>query len=173
MKTSDGRDDPAVRADVDIPDAHLKLTWLLRRNFDPSAPASHIIELNFTVPADFIDGGIGSVYTTFLAQKEMSGSLTGLLGTVFKTSVDGQFVNALSDTPVDRCKNLAALSDNAWVAVYINGVKRKPNVFRPAVSDQSLWLSKGEAGQRIFDAVFAAWEKTPAAGARGAPCHPS
>jgi hypothetical protein len=173
VKTSDGHDDPAVRADVDIPDAHLKLTWLLRRNFDPSLPASHVIELNFTVPPDFIDGGIGSVYTTFLASTEMSGSLTGLLGTVFKTNVAGQFVNALSDSPVNRCKNQAALNDNAWVAVYINGVKRKPNVFRPAVSDQSLWLSKGEAGQRIFDAVFAAWEKRPAAGARGAACHPS
>ena len=82
--------------------------------------------------------------TLQLAPTEMSGSLTGLLGTVFKKNVDGQFVNALSDTPIDRCKNLAAFNDNAWVAVII-GVKRKPNVFRPAVSDQSLWLSKGGA----------------------------
>ena len=91
----------------------LRLTWLLRRNFDPSLPASHVIELNFTVPPNFIDGGIGNVYTTLPAPTEMSGSLTGLLGTVFKTNVDGQFVNALSDTPVDRCENLAALNDNA------------------------------------------------------------
>jgi hypothetical protein len=52
-------------------------------------------------------------------------------------------------------------------------VKRKPNVFSPAISDQSLWLGKGEAGQQVFDAVFAAWEKAPDAGASGTACQPS
>jgi hypothetical protein len=96
-----------------------------------------------------------------------------LLTTTFKTDVDGQFVNALSDKPVDICENLAALNNNAWLAVYFDGAKRKPGVRRRAVSDQSLWFSKGEAGQRAFDAAFAAWEKISEAGARSAVCHPS
>jgi hypothetical protein len=82
-------------------------------------------------------------------------------------------VEWLSDKPGELCHNQSALNDNLWLAVYFNGAKRKPNVFRPAVSDQSLWFSKGETGQRVFDAVFAAWEKAPAAGARGAACQPS
>jgi photosystem II stability/assembly factor-like uncharacterized protein len=90
-------------------------------------------------------------------------------GTLYKTQVDGQYVEALSEKPVDICKNLAALNDNGWLAVYLNGAKRKPNVWRPAISDQSLWFSKGDAGQRVFDA----WEKPPQAGAREAVCHPS
>jgi hypothetical protein len=173
VKTSDGRDDLAIRADVDIPGRNLKLTMLLRRNLDPSVPASHLIELTFTVPPDFIDGGMGNVFSTLLEPNEMSVAGAMLLGTTFKTHVDGQFVNALSDKPVDICQNLAALNDNIWLAVYFNGAKRKPNVFRPAVSDQSLWFSKGETGQRVFDAVFAAWEKTSEAGARSAVCRPS
>jgi hypothetical protein len=172
VKTSDGRDDLAIRADLDIPGHNLKLTWLLRRNLDPSVPASHVIEMTFTVPPDFIDGGIGSVYTTMLAPNEMSGGHP-LLGTSSKTRVDGQFVNPLSDKPVDICENLAVLNNDAWLAVYFNGAKRKPGVFLRAVSDQSLWFSKGETGRRVFDAAFAAWEKTPVAGVGSAVCHPS
>jgi hypothetical protein len=173
VKTSDGRDDIAIRADVDIPGRNLKLTMLLRRNLDPSVPASHLIELTFAVPPDFIDGGMGNVFFMFLEPNEMSVAGDALMGKTFKTRVDGQYVEWLSDKPADICHNLATLNDNLWLAVYINGAKR-PRVTTlpdyPAVSDQSLWFSKGEAGQRVFDAVFAAWEKTSEAGARSAVC---
>jgi hypothetical protein len=53
-----------------------------------------------------------------------------------------------------------------------DGAKRKPNVFRPAIADQSLWISNGEPG-RVFDTVFAAWEKTRAPAERTAVCQPS
>jgi hypothetical protein len=145
----------------------------LRRNLDPSVPASHLIELTFTVPPDFIDGGMGNAFFIFLDPNEMSAAGDSLLGTTFKTQVDGQYVELLSDKPVDICHNLALLNDNLWLAVYINGAKRKSSQWRPAVFDQSLWFSKGEAGQRAFDAVFAAWEKTSEAEARSAVCHPS
>ncbi len=174
VKTPDGRDDLAIRADVDIPRRNMKLSMSLRRNLDPTIPASHLIELNFTAPTDFIDGsGLGSAIAMMAEPKEMSvgeGGLT-LWGTLYKMQADGQYVDALSDKPHDICENLAALKDNAWLAVYLNGAKRRPNVFLPAVSDQSLWFSKGETGQRVFTDVFAAWEKTPEPGARGAVCH--
>ena len=99
----------------------------------------------------------------------MSGKLDALSVASYKKRADGRYVEWFSEKPGELCHNLAALTDNAWLAVYLNGGKRKPNVFRPAVSDQSLWFSKGENGQRVFDAVFAAWE----AGARGAVCEPS
>jgi hypothetical protein len=176
VKTPDGRDDLAIRADVDIPNRNMKLTMSLRRNLDPSVPASHLIELNFTTPPDFIDGaGLGTAVAVLMGPKEMSvgdGGLT-LWGTLYKMQADGQYVDALSDKPHDICENLAALNDNAWLAIYLNGAKRKPNVFVPAVSDQSLWFSKGEAGQRVFADVFAAWAKRPEAGARSAVCHQS
>ena len=174
VKNSDGRDDLAIRADVDIPGPKLKLTMLLRRNLDPTVSASHLIELTFAVPTDFIDGGgLGNVFGVMLEPDEMSVRGLMLLGRSYKARVDGKYVEELSDKAVDICENLAAMSNNAWLAVYLNGAKRKPNVFIPAISDQSLWFSKGETGHRVFDAVFAAWEKTPEAGARSAVCHPS
>lgn len=173
VKTADGHDDLAIRGDVAIPDSQLKMTMLLRRNLDPSVAASHLIELTFTVPSNFAGGGIGDVYFMFLGPQEMTGRPDALLGKTSKARGDGQYVGWLSDKPGDICHNLTALSNNRWLAVYINGAKRKPGVFGPAMSDQSLWFSKGEAGQQVFDAVFAAWEKTSESGARSAVCLPS
>ena len=174
VRTADGRDDLAIRADVDIPGSNLKLTMLLRRNLDPAVPASHLIDLAFSVPPDFIDGsGLGYAGNLVMTPNEMSGKGAVLLGRWQGTRIDGRYMEELSDRPADICYNVAALNDNAWLAVYLNGAKRKPNVFRPAISDQSLWFSKGETGQRVFEAVFAAWEKRPEAGARSAVCHPS
>jgi hypothetical protein len=43
----------ALRAEIEIPDRKLKITLSLRRNIDPSLPASHTIELSATLPAGF------------------------------------------------------------------------------------------------------------------------
>lgn len=50
-----------MRADVEIPEARFRMTWRLRHNTDKSLPASHTIELMFTVPTDFPEGGIAEV----------------------------------------------------------------------------------------------------------------
>ena len=50
-----------MRADVEIPERHMRMTWSLRRNTDKALPASHTIEIMFTLPADFAEGGIGNV----------------------------------------------------------------------------------------------------------------
>lgn len=173
VKTSDGRDDLAIRADLEIPGSHFKLSMVLRRNLDASVPASHVIELAFDVPPDFMDGGMGDPFFTFLGPAEMSGPLDALSGKTGRGRLNGQYVEWLSDQPGDICRNLAMLNGNAWFAVYVNGAKRKPRGVRSNVSDQSLWFSKGKSGQLVFDVVFAAWEKTPEAGTRTADCRPS
>ena len=43
----------AIRADVEIPERHMRMTWSLRRNTDKALPASHTIEILFTLPARF------------------------------------------------------------------------------------------------------------------------
>src|SRR5262249_12640974 len=39
--------DVAIRADVEIPERKLAMTWSLRRNTDPGLPASHTVEIMF------------------------------------------------------------------------------------------------------------------------------
>jgi hypothetical protein len=144
---------------------------VLRRNPDPSVPASHLIEMTLTVPPDFVDGGLGNFAAAALEPAEMSARGAGLLGTSSKTHVNGRYMEWLSDKPGDICHNLAALNDNAWLEIAFDIAKRKPNAIEPI--DQTLWFGKGESGQRLFDAVFALWEKTPEPGARSAVCERS
>jgi hypothetical protein len=49
VKTSDGHDDLAIRADVDIPGPKLRMTMLIRRNLDQSIRASHLTEMAFSM----------------------------------------------------------------------------------------------------------------------------
>jgi hypothetical protein len=172
VKTPDGGDDLAIRADVDIPGPGLKLKMVLRRNFDPATPASHVIELSFTVPPTLMDGSLSMVHPVMMVPAEMSIRGKPVWGPVYKTNVDGLFLQALSVKPEEICENLAALNNYAWLTVYVDGAKRKPKVFGP-IADQTLWISKGESGQQVFDAVFAAWEKAPGPAERTVVCQPS
>jgi hypothetical protein len=52
--------EPAVRADVEIPERRITVTWSFRRNTDKAVPASHTIEIMFNLPADFPGGGIAT-----------------------------------------------------------------------------------------------------------------
>src|ERR1700730_11703919 len=50
-----------VHADVEIPGRKMKMTWSVRRNTDKALPASHTIELMFSLPPQFESGGIAEV----------------------------------------------------------------------------------------------------------------
>src|SRR5439155_15791452 len=47
-----GSPDLAIRAELEIPERHLRMTMSLRRNPDKMLPASHTIEIAFQHPAD-------------------------------------------------------------------------------------------------------------------------
>ncbi len=44
---------PAIRANVTIPNSKVELKMTIRKNTDQSIPASHLIEMVFTVPEGF------------------------------------------------------------------------------------------------------------------------
>ena len=62
----------AIRADVDVPDRKLAMTWSLRRNTDQSLPASHTVEITFKLPSDFPSGGISNVPGILMKQAEQT-----------------------------------------------------------------------------------------------------
>src|SRR5262249_31280048 len=62
----------AVRADIEIPERKLRMTWSLRRNSDKALPASHTIEIMFTLPVHFPEGGIGNVPGVLMKQSEQA-----------------------------------------------------------------------------------------------------
>jgi hypothetical protein len=145
IKVDGQTDEFAVTADIEIPWRKLKMTLSLRRNTDKSLPASHIAELKFVLPADFIGGGIRSVPGMLTKWSEL-GRGTPLAGVAVKVT-DSFFMIGLSDVPADRAKNLELLLDRAWFdipLVYSNG--------RRAI----IAIEKGTSGSDALRAAFGA-----------------
>ncbi len=138
----------AVRADVEIPERRIAMTWSLRRNSDPNLPASHTVEIMFRLPQDFPSGGVSNVPGILMKQAEQSRG-TPLSGLAVKVTT-GFFLIGLSSTDADRERNVQLLKERAWFdipVVYGNN--------RRAI----LALEKGTPGERAFEEAFKAWKQ--------------
>jgi hypothetical protein len=138
----------AVRADIEIPDRHMTVTWSLRRNTDPALPASHTIEIMFNLPPDFPGGGISNVPGILMKQTEQARG-TPLAGLAVKVTT-GFFLIGLSAVETEQQRNIQLLKDQAWFdipIVYTNGGRA------------ILAVEKGPPGDRAFADAFAAWAK--------------
>ncbi|MDP2295184.1 MAG: hypothetical protein Q8M24_06930 [Pseudolabrys sp.] len=137
----------AIRADVDIPERRMRMTWSLRRNTDKALPASHTIEIMFTLPADFADGGVGNVPGVLMKQNEQARGVP-LAGLAVKVT-NGYFLIGLSAVEIDKERNISLLKERDWFdipLVYTNGNKRA-----------ILAVEKGTPGGRAFEEAFRAW----------------
>jgi hypothetical protein len=135
-----------IKGDAEIPEKHISVALLLRRNVDPSFPASHVLELKFSPISDMSYGEISSV--PGLAMKpddEASGVRLTVQGA---TISPGFFLLALSDVKADIDVNLKLLKEQPWLMipiVYSNGNRATLN------------FSKGASGERVFNQAFVAW----------------
>ncbi len=138
----------AVRADITIPDRRMSVTWSLRRNTDKTLPASHTIEIMFTLPSDFPGGGIANVPGVLMKQAEQARG-TPLAGLAVKVT-NGFFLIGLSAVDTDMQRNVQLLKERPWFdipLVYTNNGRA------------ILAMEKGPPGDRAFADAFAAWEK--------------
>jgi len=138
----------AVRADLEIPDRRMTVTFSLRRNTDKALPASHTIEIMFNLPADFPGGGIANVPGILMKQSEQARG-TPLAGLAVKVT-NGFFLVGLSAVDTDMQRNISLLKERPWFdipVVYTNGGRA------------IMAMEKGPPGDRAFADAFAAWEK--------------
>jgi hypothetical protein len=138
--------DVAVRAEIEIPEAKVTVKWSLRRNTDKALPASHTIEIIFTLPPDFANGGISNIPGILMKQAEQTRGVP-LAGLSVKVTT-GFFLIGLSNAEADVQRNIQLLKERAWFdvpVVYTNG--------RRAI----LAIEKGPPGERAFADAFAAW----------------
>ena len=138
----------AVRADVEIPERRMTVTWSLRRNTDKALPASHTIEIMFNLPADFPGGGIANVTGILMKQAEQARG-TSLSGLAVKV-ISGFFLIGLSAVDTDVQRNVQLLKDRSWFdipIVYTNGGRA------------ILAMEKGPPGDHAFTEAFAAWSR--------------
>jgi len=138
--------DMVVRADIEIPDRKMTLKWSLRRNSDKALPASHTIEIIFTLPSDFSHGGIQNIPGILMKQAEATRGVP-LAGLAVKVTTNF-FLIGLSSVESDMQRNIQLLKERSWFdvpVVYNDG--------RRAI----LAVEKGTPGERTFEEAFAAW----------------
>jgi hypothetical protein len=135
--------EPAVRADVEIPERRMTVTWSLRRNTDKALAASHTIEITFNLPADFPGGGIANVPGILMKQAEQARG-TPLSGLAVKVT-NGFFLIGLSAVDTDVRHNVQLLKERSWFdipIVYANGGRA------------TLAMEKGAPGDHAFAEIF-------------------
>lgn len=136
----------AIRADVEIPERRMRMTWSLRRNTDKALPASHTIEIMFTLPADFAEGGIGNVPGVLMKQNEQARGVP-LAGLAVKVT-NGYFLIGLSAVDIDVQRNIQLLKERDWFDIPIVYTSGKRAI---------LAVEKGTPGGRAFEEAFRAW----------------
>lgn len=142
----DGKPNPAIQGKITIPDRGLTALITIKRNSDSSLPASHLIEVVFSVPADFEGGAIDKLER--IAMKRTEQDRGDPLVAVSAKVTDDTYLVALNDFQDVMKANLDLLSNRSWIDIpvsYRNG--------RRAL----LTLDKGAAGKAVFDQVIREW----------------
>jgi hypothetical protein len=136
----------AVRADVEIPERKMKMQFTLQRNTDKALPASHTIEIIFTLPPDFSSGGIANVPGIMAKQSEQARGQP-LAGLAVKV-MSGYFLIGLSAAEAEMQRNMGLLKNGEWFDLPIMYANNQRAI---------LALEKGTPGARAFAEAFAAW----------------
>ncbi len=151
VEWSKGQDEtgqPTLVGKANIPARNLSVDVLIRKNSDPSLPASHLMEINFTVSDSFIGGSIAGLPGVLLKNEELvqGAPLVGASARV----VGNSFLFALSATPEDNTANVNLLTSRKWMDLALIYASGKRAI---------ITLEKDDKAEKLFTDVFAAWGK--------------
>jgi hypothetical protein len=142
----DAKPEPVVQAQINVPERGLTALMTIKRNADPSLPASHVIEFVFSLPENFEGGSIDSVQRVSMKRNEQDRG-DALIAVPAKITEDFHMI-ALNDFPEAVATNTELLRTRGWMDIpltYRNG--------RRAL----LTLEKGAAGTEAFTKAMQAW----------------
>ncbi len=137
---------PTLVGKANIPARNLSVSVLIRKNSDPSLPASHLMEINFTVSDSFVGGSIAGLPGVLLKNEELVQG-TPLVGASARV-VGNSFLFALSAAPADSTTNSTLLTTRKWMDLALIYASGKRAI---------ITLEKDDAAQKLFSDVFAAW----------------
>ena len=137
----------AVKADVDIPDAKLKVTMLMQRNPEPQLPASHTIEFHFLPQPGNTLGNVKQVNVPEMRKDDDAPTGDPLAG-VPVAITDNYFLVGLSRGAAES-QNLRLITERNWFDMSLLFVSGKLG---------KLTFEKGAAGQRLFEDATKAWK---------------
>ncbi|MDP1730032.1 MAG: hypothetical protein Q8L54_02415 [Devosia sp.] len=140
---------PTLIGKASIPARNLGVDVLIRKNSDPSLPASHLMEINFRVSDSFIGGSVAGLPGVLLKNEELvqGAPLVGASARV----VGNSFLFALSASPEDMAANNTLLTSRKWMDLALIYATGKRAI---------ITLEKDAQAEAMFKEVFAAWSQT-------------
>ncbi|QAU40734.1 hypothetical protein X265_25935 [Bradyrhizobium guangdongense] len=107
--------DVTIRGSVEVPSRSLRMTLSIRRNFDPTLPATHTVQID--VAPGFAAGKIKQVMGLLMKANEQA---KGAPITALSVRVDDtQFLIGLSAVPQDASKNSLLIRNEDWIDIPI------------------------------------------------------
>ena len=145
-KGTDEMGQPTLIGKANIPARNLSVDLLIRKNSDPSLPASHLMEINFTVSDTFIGGSIAGLPGVLLKNEELvqGAPLVGASARV----VGNSFLFALSAAAEDSTANTNLLTTRKWMDLALIYASGKRAI---------ITLEKDAEAEAMFKDVFATW----------------
>ncbi len=141
---------PTLIGKASIPARNLGVELLIRKNSDPSLPASHLMEINFKVSDSFIGGSIAGLPGVLLKNEELvQGS--PLIGASARV-VGNSFLFALSASAGDVANNVNMLMQRKWMDLALIYATGKRAI---------ITLEKDADAQALFTEVVQAWIAAP------------
>jgi hypothetical protein len=148
--TSAGQAQPletVLRADVELPEAGVTLTFTIRRNSDAAFPASHIIGLRFQRGAD---DGNGAVREAGVPQFKSEENERGApLSAITSPLGENLFVSALSRVPVEVERNIELIRSRPWIDIPIRFASGRRAIIA---------FEKGVSGDQRVAEALRAWQ---------------
>ena len=137
----------AIRADIEVPELKLALTWPLRRNTDKRLPATHVGGHHVQANRQF------SRWRHFPCPRgsdEAGGQTRGPARWARGQVTPGFYLIGLSNLAADKERNLQLLMERGWfdIPVVYNNNRRA-----------ILAMKKGSPGERAFADAFQAWKE--------------
>ncbi len=137
----------AIVAEVDIPDAKMTMSMVMKRNTEPQFPASHTIEFRFTTQPGSDLGAVKQIGVPDLRLDDNSPvgePLTGLPVAI----TDNYFLVGLSRGEAEGA-NIKMLQKRNWIDV--------PLVLASGKAGK-ITFEKGAPGERIIDEALRSWQ---------------
>lgn len=138
----------AIRGDVDIPTAGLKVILTIEKNLDTTLPASHMITVRFQREASSVVGEIADIET--LQMRDQQSPQVEPLEAARAKITANIFIIALTQSETLTKRNVDAMLARGWLDLPMRLADGKL---------AKLTMEKGGPGDRIFKDVFARWEK--------------
>jgi hypothetical protein len=145
-----GQDQPlslAVRADIDLPEAKLKATMIFQKNTDPTLPASHTVEVRFTLADGSPIPGVKQIDVPQLRKEDAPAGdpLTGVPAPI----TQNYFLIGLTQGDAAVTRNIDLIKSRQWFDIPL------------LLSDDKvakLTFEKGDPGDRAINDALAAWQ---------------